>query len=113
MKTEQAELTRQDLIVGHVYEAKKKQTNFCRKINDRQILWIGKEFYKDEYQEVIQYDSPTVKNGRHYPKISITEFLKDETFWHVVFDPPHLIRGGKNSWLVKNTENCRRTGRIF
>lgn len=25
----------------------------------------------------------------------------DETFWHVVFDPPHLIQGGENSWLVK------------
>lgn len=21
--------------------------------------------------------------------------------WHIVFDPPHLIRGGGNSWLVK------------
>lgn len=70
------ELTRQDLIVGHVYEAKKKQTNFCREINDRQILWIGKEFYKDEYQEVIQYDSPTVRNGKRYPKVSVAEFLK-------------------------------------
>ena len=26
---------------------------------------------------------------------------KDESFWHVVFDPPHLIQGGENSWLVK------------
>lgn len=26
---------------------------------------------------------------------------ENETFWHIVFDPPHLIQGGENSWLVK------------
>lgn len=26
---------------------------------------------------------------------------EDNRFYHVVFDPPHLIRGGKESWLVK------------
>lgn len=25
----------------------------------------------------------------------------DETFYLVVFDPPHLLRAGKSSWLVK------------
>lgn len=25
----------------------------------------------------------------------------DDTFWHVVFDPPHLIHVGKNSWMAK------------
>ena len=25
----------------------------------------------------------------------------DETFWHVVFDPPHLNHGGDNAWVVK------------
>ena len=25
----------------------------------------------------------------------------DNSFWHVVFDPPHLIQGGEKSWLVK------------
>ncbi len=27
--------------------------------------------------------------------------FNDETFNLVVFDPPHLIKGGENSWLVK------------
>lgn len=27
--------------------------------------------------------------------------FKDNTFFLVVFDPPHLIRAGQNSWLVK------------
>ena len=26
----------------------------------------------------------------------------DNTFKLVIFDPPHLIKGGDNSWLVKN-----------
>lgn len=25
----------------------------------------------------------------------------DETFYHVVFDPPHLIKGGDSAWIVK------------
>lgn len=27
--------------------------------------------------------------------------FKDNTFYHVVFDPPHLIQGGDNAWMVK------------
>lgn len=27
--------------------------------------------------------------------------FKDETFWMVVFDPPHLIVAGKSGWLAK------------
>lgn len=33
----------------------------------------------------------------------------DDTFYHVVFDPPHLIQSGDNSWMVKNTGNLIRT----
>lgn len=25
----------------------------------------------------------------------------DESFWHVVFDPPHLARAGANAWMAK------------
>lgn len=25
----------------------------------------------------------------------------DETFWHVVFDPPHLVNVGSTSWMAK------------
>ncbi|MCL1873632.1 MAG: class I SAM-dependent methyltransferase [Clostridiales bacterium] len=25
----------------------------------------------------------------------------DETFWHVVFDPPHLTDAGETSWMVR------------
>lgn len=27
--------------------------------------------------------------------------FEDNTFYHVVFDPPHLIQGGDNAWMVK------------
>lgn len=27
--------------------------------------------------------------------------FEDDSFYHVVFDPPHLVRAGKNSWLAK------------
>lgn len=27
--------------------------------------------------------------------------FEDESFYHVVFDPPHLLKAGENSWLVK------------
>jgi len=25
----------------------------------------------------------------------------DESFWHVVFDPPHIIHGGDKSWVIQ------------
>ena len=35
----------------------------------------------------------------------ITDFTNlpfdDNTFWHVVFDPPHMITLGENSWMAK------------
>lgn len=68
------ELTKEDLKVGHVYSAKRKTTSgFFRLINDRQILHIGRELLDGAY---VQYDSPTVKDGRHYPKVPIDKFLK-------------------------------------
>ena len=27
--------------------------------------------------------------------------FSDETFWHVVFDPPHITHVGENSWMFK------------
>lgn len=27
--------------------------------------------------------------------------FEDNSFWHIVFDPPHLVKGGDNAWLVK------------
>lgn len=59
-----------DLIVGHVYESKhpKPVGIFNPLYDDRQILFIG--------AEIVQYDSPTVKENRHYPRRSIDQFLR-------------------------------------
>ena len=27
--------------------------------------------------------------------------FEDETFWHVVFDPPHITQGGDSAWIIK------------
>ena len=33
---------------------------------------------------------------------SVTDLpFEDNTFWHIVFDPPHLLRLGDTSWLAK------------
>lgn len=59
-----------ELIVGRTYEGKRKAGVgiFPALVNDRQIKWIG----LDE----VQYDSPTVAFGRHYPKVTKAAFLK-------------------------------------
>lgn len=58
------------LVVGHTYEAKRpaRVGVFDPLWNDRQIIWIG--LYE------VQYDSPTVGNGRHYPKVSHEQFRR-------------------------------------
>lgn len=62
-------MLKDDLIVGHVYSAKRPVVVGANSFyNDRQILWIGEAY--------IQYDSPTVKAGRNYPKVLIEKFLK-------------------------------------
>jgi hypothetical protein len=70
-------LTKADLKVGNVYSAKrprKVQPSFFHPdevyLNDRQIRYINL------LSDVVQYDSVTVDNGRHYPKVSIDAFLR-------------------------------------
>lgn len=43
---------------------------------------------------VLDIHPDMIADVRHLP-------FADETFCHVVFDPPHLIRGGDSSWLVQ------------
>ncbi|MFA5458353.1 MAG: hypothetical protein WC261_12065 [Synergistaceae bacterium] len=65
-------MTKDDLIVGHTYSAKKRKLvwylGFDPLVNDRQILHIS--------STMVQYDSPTVKIGRLRPHIPIHTFLK-------------------------------------
>ncbi len=72
------DLTKDDLLVGNVYSAKSpKEHGFPPLLGDRQILWMGLIYdNKEGFVDGLQYDSPSVREGRHYPKISITKFLK-------------------------------------
>ncbi len=51
-------------------------------------LWIV------EMNEKIEIDPDIQSDWKHIP-------FADETFDLVVFDPPHLVRAGKTSWLAK------------
>lgn len=59
-----------ELKVYKTYRAKKPRatTGWNSYVNDRTIVWMG--------SEELQYDGPSVKNGSHYPKISIEKFLE-------------------------------------
>ena len=62
-------MTHDDIIVGHTYEAKKPQrVGWMRFLNDRQVVFCG--------NGIVQYDSPSVGLGRHYPKTTMEKFLK-------------------------------------
>ena len=62
-----------EIIVGHCYEAKRIRTNGYGEINDRQVLYISAGLFGDV---TVQYDSPTIKDGRRYPSVTMEKFLK-------------------------------------
>ena len=55
---------------GKYYRAKKPVRCLDGGFNDRVILWVSGDRQK------VQYDSPTIGNGRHYPIVPIERFLK-------------------------------------
>lgn len=69
-------------------------------------------FWFDKHNENVMY----VDNRKHYEELPtghvinvspnvVADFrnlpFEDETFYHVAFDPPHLLCAGANSWLAK------------
>ena len=67
-----SELTASEIKVGRTYSAKRQRIDglFEPLICDRQVLWV------DSFGITVQYDSPSVKNGKNYPKVSMEKFLK-------------------------------------
>lgn len=65
-------MTEDEIKVGNVYAAKKPTAAglFDDRLNDRQVLWM------DSGRSVLQYDSPTVKNGSHYKRMAVDAFAK-------------------------------------
>lgn len=64
------ELKKEDIAVGKFYRGKYPKRLLNGKINDREVIWIS------EARTQLQYDGPSVPNGAHYPRVSMTDFLK-------------------------------------
>ena len=62
-------MTKDDLKVGCIYSAKHPRDCWGN-FNDRQIAWIS------SCGDSVQYDSPTVRTGRHLPTVSMDKFLR-------------------------------------
>lgn len=64
--------------------------------NHENTLFVDKREHYEELPtgHVINVSPDVVADFRNLP-------FKDETFYHVVFDPPHLLRAGESSWLAK------------
>lgn len=70
------------------------------------MFWFDKEnenvVFMDKRQEyeklstghIINVNPNVIGDFRDMP-------FKDNSFYHVVFDPPHLLNAGDNSWLAK------------
>ncbi|TCJ05095.1 SAM-dependent methyltransferase [Cytobacillus praedii] len=70
------------------------------------MFWFDKQNEDTVFMDKREVDT-TLCDGRQLvvaPDI-VADFrnmpFEDETFYLVVFDPPHLIRAGENSWLAQ------------
>lgn len=61
------------------------------RVMDKQIIWKSKDG-KEEREYEVKPD--IVADFQNLP-------FPDNSFFHVVFDPPHLTRAGETSWLAK------------
>lgn len=63
-------LTKDDIQVGKTYRGKRFIKSGFGYTNDRYVVYISPN------KTQVQYDSDTVKTGRHYPTIDMDKFLK-------------------------------------
>ena len=63
---------------------------------NKDVIFMDKRVQYEELSSghIIKVSPDVVGDFRNIP-------FKDETFYHVVFDPPHLLRVGAKSWLAK------------
>lgn len=70
------------------------------------MFWFDKNNPDVEFCDIRKLDTELC-DGRKLTiqPDTIVDFTKlpyeDETFYHVVFDPPHMLTLGKNSWMAK------------
>lgn len=72
-----------------------------KRVMERQVIWRSKDGKQVREFEV---RPDVVADFQQLP-------FEDNTFFHIVFDPPHLTKAGETSWLAKKygflTENWR------
>lgn len=82
------------------------------------MFWFDKHnplvLFVDKRSEVVTAkDRDKIRTIEIKPDI-IADFtnlpFEDNSFYLVVFDPPHLKTLGETSWMAKSTANCRKTG---
>lgn len=61
------------------------------RVMDKQTIWVSKDSKETREFEV---KPDIVADFQNLP-------FPDDSFFHVVFDPPHLTRAGETSWLAK------------
>lgn len=67
---------------------------FNKQHDDVVFMDVREQYEELETGHVINVKPDVLADFRNMP-------FGDETFWHVVFDPPHLIHAGDKSWLAK------------
>lgn len=84
------------MIVKRVLDACCGSRMFWFDKQNDDVLFMDKrtEYEKLETGHVINVNPDVVGDFRNMP-------FENEQFWHVVFDPPHLLYAGTKSWLAK------------
>ena len=74
------------------FDRNNPDVEFCdvRKV-DNELIWTSKDGTDKRYLTVAP---DTICDVRHLP-------FADNTFYHIVFDPPHLQKISDNAWLCK------------
>lgn len=71
------------------------------------MMWFDKADPRAMFGDVREEPDLVACDGRtvHITPDEVMDFRQlpfpDESFWHVVFDPPHLHRLGKDSWTAQ------------
>ena len=77
-------IQKSEVAVGRIYAAKRPRISEGGFINDRQVLAFD--------GVSVQYDSPSIGMGRHYPRVRLDKFLKWADRDVTADVPPHQWR---------------------
>lgn len=61
------------------------------RVLERQVIWTSKD---GKHTREFEVNPDVVADFQELP-------FEDESFYHIVFDPPHLTKAGQTSWIAK------------